>query len=454
MDPKRPKYKSPDMNNKKRLMTSDRMSNTEGDGDDTIAKFKKAPKKKVVDKPNSQTEMGIETDNLTQANSPIHASLPSSVDLTAPDITKKSNSSWSRHILYVSFTLNSYIIEADNEERKDRSTQITDHSQTQNTHKVDSDAASTETIESDIEPISTTNDNGPTSVFRPQDNIDHHAHITKSDIETREGKLAETQDQNYSSDEKVSNPDDFWTTMKPDLAKHETKTLIRRIETLSNVTDDDRLIYSVERIPENIKWGFRDPLGLNSHRVITFGKTNKPIVIYVVGKVSQMWFTQQPGSMLPSSLYIVPITEGTTKRAYALLTSLSKPPTTTVESTLTEIKFARFTPVDPITGTRERFSNCWDATKSFDKDFVDMEHLPSEDLKLLDTVVVVAKICRFRTDRSDDKTRGGSAGSSVSFKWLSWRTVFELEAVCLLKSHIPEVKVIPKNTGAFGQRFL
>ena len=149
-----------------------------------------------------------------------------------------------------------------------------------------------------------------------------------------------------------------------------TVIFISRIENLSNVVDTERLIYAVEHIPTDTRWGIRQPLGLNSQRYITLGKTNDPITIYMVGNVSQIWFAQRLGTNRPASLYIVPVTEGTTKRAHTLLTNLCNPPvgaylttslwygnwlttslcTVPVQSMLTEIQFTRFMQINSETG--------------------------------------------------------------------------------------------------------
>ncbi|KAF7983181.1 hypothetical protein HWV62_23426 [Athelia sp. TMB] len=163
-----------------------------------------------------------------------------------------------------------------------------------------------------------------------------------------------------------------------------------------------------------------------------------------------LWFSPNPGSNQPVNLSIVPITEGTCKRAHALLTKLCNPPAAAVQSSLDEIQFSRFMPINPETAEREFFHGCYDATESFDKDLVTMSHLSTNELKKFDIVLVAAKIIRWRTDRADPKDRAGAS----SYMWKTWRAKFELQTVSLLRRHTPEVKVIPEVSEDQESRFL
>lgn len=99
-----------------------------------------------------------------------------------------------------------------------------------------------------------------------------------------------------------------------------------RIENLVNVVDVERLVYAADMVPTDIAWGRRVPCGLDSERLVTLGKSNEPITIWMVGRVSQVWLTPLRPTNRPISIYIVPVTEQTSRQAHSLLTRLSKPP--------------------------------------------------------------------------------------------------------------------------------
>ncbi|KAF7985027.1 hypothetical protein HWV62_8847 [Athelia sp. TMB] len=230
-------------------------------------------------------------------------------------------------------------------------------------------------------------------------------------------------------------------TMKQELAIHERKSFIhsvymtsRRVESLANTADVDRLIYAVDMLPPHLVWGRRVPCGLDSQRLITLGNSNEPISVWMVGRISQIWLKPSRPSNRPISIYIVPATDGA------------------VQASMDEIQFSRFMPIDRDSGEREQFNGCYDATEFYDKDLLAMSHLPTNELNKLDFVLVSAKIRRFRNAEKvddQDKTVGRTSNS-----WTTWKAVFELQTIGLLKRHTAEVRVIRDDPDEYENRYV
>lgn len=102
---------------------------------------------------------------------------------------------------------------------------------------------------------------------------------------------------------------------------------------------------------------------------------------------------------------------------------------------------------------RETFNGCYDAIEFYDRDLLMMPHLPTDELKKLDLVVVTATIIRYRVS-DNDKDNAVTSRPKRFHQWLNWRAMFELQTVSLLRRHTEEVKVVQDDPNDFDKRFL
>ena len=73
----------------------------------------------------------------------------------------------------------------------------------------------------------------------------------------------------------------------------------------------------------------------------------------------------------------------------------------------------------------------------------------------MDFVLVTAKIRRYRNvERVDDQDKTVSSSGRTSNLWTTWRAVFELQNIGLLKRHTAEVKVIRDDPDEVENRYV
>jgi hypothetical protein len=84
-------------------------------------------------------------------------------------------------------------------------------------------------------------------------------------------------------------------------------------------------IYALSLLPAEAEWGVDRPFD-NKSALLCKPSTNSPYLIWVVGRVSRLWFFNAKGeSVEHASIHVVPLTDGAAQKARKLICDLSKP---------------------------------------------------------------------------------------------------------------------------------
>jgi hypothetical protein len=100
----------------------------------------------------------------------------------------------------------------------------------------------------------------------------------------------------------------------------------RRIAIFMTFADEKTNTYAVSELPIQVDWGTKR-VGVDMSDTLCRASSNRPITLWVVGKVRQIYFKDRSGT--PHSqvaMHVEPFGEDTLSIAGATLRRLSKPP--------------------------------------------------------------------------------------------------------------------------------
>ncbi|KAI5981378.1 hypothetical protein EDD15DRAFT_2129031, partial [Pisolithus albus] len=180
------------------------------------------------------------------------------------------------------------------------------------------------------------------------------------------------------------------------------------LSTYENPTAD---VYSLVHIPLSACWGKNDPY-TNRSKILCNPATDEPILIWLLGCISSMWFMRNSEPDRQCSVTIVSLSRDLSCYANRLICGFSSPPI----HMLPLISILTF----PFILAPTLFSSAYDAREVFCAKS-DMMPYPAMELKRKDLVLVEMRLCRYFT--KDDSNR-----------YSQYRAQFELNAVSLLHS--------------------
>ena len=100
---------------------------------------------------------------------------------------------------------------------------------------------------------------------------------------------------------------------------------MRRILAFVSYKQPSKNVYAIDLLPTETEWGVNRPFDDKSALLCKPG-TQEPYTIWVVGRVSRMWFQTAKGEPVEhASIHVVPLTDGAAQNAHKLISDLSKP---------------------------------------------------------------------------------------------------------------------------------
>jgi len=99
----------------------------------------------------------------------------------------------------------------------------------------------------------------------------------------------------------------------------------RRIFTFVGYQNSKSNIYALNLLPAEAEWGVDRPFDDKSTLLCKPG-TNNPYLVWVVGRISRLWFFNSKGETAEhASIHVVPVTDRAAQKARKLICNLSKP---------------------------------------------------------------------------------------------------------------------------------
>lgn len=99
----------------------------------------------------------------------------------------------------------------------------------------------------------------------------------------------------------------------------------RRVVSLVNYINHDTNTYAIDKIPSNIAWGVSRPFD-DKVKIMCKPACNEPIIVWIVGKVSKMWFNAPNGEPAAQVyIHVVPVVDDGARKALKLISAMSKP---------------------------------------------------------------------------------------------------------------------------------
>ncbi|KAH7905487.1 hypothetical protein BJ138DRAFT_1105943 [Hygrophoropsis aurantiaca] len=203
----------------------------------------------------------------------------------------------------------------------------------------------------------------------------------------------------------------------------------RRVKICETYSSVEKLIFSINRMPNNVSWGSNKPFK-NLSDVLCGGATADkiPATFWIVGQATSVYYMKSSTEYADQmSIRILPSTPGSGKKVSDLLTKLSSAPATTADDSgwgvlrvsAWQSKFVNGAKAEPTP-----FESVFDARDGYgEKD--SMPTLSLRDIKPRDVILVETYIKRYFTDRRE-----------------KWRAFLHLKAVSLIATapELPEEK--------------
>ncbi|KAI6157485.1 hypothetical protein BKA82DRAFT_4346593 [Pisolithus tinctorius] len=194
--------------------------------------------------------------------------------------------------------------------------------------------------------------------------------------------------------------------------------LTSRIEKLVAFENPRSNIYSLATLLPTASWGRNDPYSDRS-KTLCNPVSNEPILIWMVGHVSAMWFLRNGQPDRQCSVTIVPLSKHLCRQALRLLSGFSHPPLSSADTPPSVVRASRWQS-SKHGETSSLFSSVYDAREVF-RAKTEMDLYPATELKKRDLVLLEVKLIQYFV-----KDENG--------RYTHHRAQFELQSVSLLRS--------------------
>ncbi|KAF8120866.1 hypothetical protein EV363DRAFT_1302647 [Boletus edulis] len=197
---------------------------------------------------------------------------------------------------------------------------------------------------------------------------------------------------------------------------HYNEELKRRIDVISHFANDNANVYALGKIPLISTWGTYSPMNDHTNEICN-PNTNEPIIVWIVGHLTSVWFIRQGEPDRQASITVMPLSDALADQGTRMISAMS-------DGTVKPFRVTRWqsSAADEIP---QLFDAVYDAREVL-RPKLQMETYPTSDLKKHDLVVVEVIISKYRTK--------DGTGKDGNMKWSGHRAQYELQAIYLLNS--------------------
>ncbi|KIM91124.1 hypothetical protein PILCRDRAFT_1327 [Piloderma croceum F 1598] len=287
-----------------------------------------------------------------------------------------------------------------------------------------------------------------TEIFTGEDE-EQSSDSTLSSINRGEGEAVDGQSPASASTDTLDKTDDTAKQVvdvhvAPESIQEYSDELKKCILTFLGYQNTKSNIYALSLLPAEAKWGVDRPFNDKSTLLCKPG-TNSPYLLWVVGRISRLWFFNAKGETAEhASIHVVPLTDGAAQKACKVICNLSKPAIASTEDSWANLRATKWL-TERVRGqgepTVKTFSEVYDARQEFGPK-AEMACRDISEFSIRDLVLLELRIRHYRV-KTDEELK--AAESSTRYKlratnWERWRARYEIHAISLLKAHEKDEK--------------